>query len=206
MRRLRRGEKGYGFGRPRAASEGDAFHDQIARSAAEFAGPFAIAIARGIDRLDVSGIRLNILVPVRGTPASRQGAELAIALAQASHGSLTAIHIASGQARAPRSWRREFGAALAPMTSADAIIREIVRLGDPYGVEVRGAVSGYGAAPEAILRQIENGRHNLVVMGGTPTGRPAVLWSGRRGGARTSKMFGALRIERAVCFGGSPRA
>jgi hypothetical protein len=35
--------------------------------------------------------------------------------------------VAGGQRR-PRSWQRQVGAALAPATSADAIIREIVRL------------------------------------------------------------------------------
>src|SRR5262249_19893584 len=75
-------KKGYGLlfiGRE-PASEGDTFHDQITRSAVEFGGPFAIAIARGIDRQNMPGARLNILVPVTGTPASRQGAEFAIAL------------------------------------------------------------------------------------------------------------------------------
>src|ERR1700736_5277224 len=120
-----------------------------------FAGPFAIAIARGIDRQETVGTRLNILVPVTGTPISRQGAELAIALAQASQGSLTALHVAGGQRR--RSWRRHVGAALAPATSAAAIIREIVRLGDPYGVEVKGAVRSVRTPQEAILRQIEVG-------------------------------------------------
>jgi nucleotide-binding universal stress UspA family protein len=86
------------------------------------------------------GTQLNILVPVTGgTAVSRQRAELAIALAQASQGSVTALHVASGQRRA-RAWQRLVGAALAPMSSAEAIIREIVRLGDHYGVEVKGAV------------------------------------------------------------------
>ena len=86
------------------------------------------------------GTQLNILVPVTGgTAVSRQRAELAIALAQASQGSVTALHVASGQRRA-RSWQRHVGAALAPMSSAEAIIREIVQLGDHYGVEVKGAV------------------------------------------------------------------
>jgi Kef-type K+ transport system membrane component KefB/nucleotide-binding universal stress UspA family protein len=160
--------KGYGLlfiGRE-PASEGDTFHEQITRSAVGFAGPFAIAIARGIDRQETVGTRLNILVPVTGTPISRQGAELAIALAQASQGSLTALHVAGGQRR--RSWRRHVGAALAPATSADAIIREIVRLGDPYGVEVKGAVRSVRTPQEAILRQLEVGGHNLLVMGVSP--------------------------------------
>jgi Kef-type K+ transport system membrane component KefB len=71
--------KGYGMlfiGRE-PASEGSRFHEQITRSAAGFSGPFAIAIARGIDRLATSGTRFNILVPVTGTTVSRRGAELA---------------------------------------------------------------------------------------------------------------------------------
>ena len=162
-------KKGYGLlfiGRE-PASEGDTFHDQITRSAVEFGGPFAIAIARGIDRENMLGTRLKILVPVTGTPVSRQGAELAIALAQASQGTVTALHVASGQRR-PRSWQRHIGAALAPASSAEAIIREIVRLGDHYGVVVRGAVRSVQTPQEAILGQLEFGDHNLLVMGVSP--------------------------------------
>jgi nucleotide-binding universal stress UspA family protein len=162
-------KKGYGLlfiGRE-PASAGDTFHEQIIRSAVEFGGPFAIVIARGIDRQAMLGTQLRILVPVTGTPVSRQGAELAIALAQASQGAVTALHVASGQRRA-RSWQRHIGAALAPATSAEAIIREIVRLGDHYGVEVRGAVRSVRTPQEAILRQLEVGGHNLLVMGVSP--------------------------------------
>ena len=87
---------------------------QITHSAAKFGGPFAIAIARGIYRQEMLGTQLNILVPVTGTAVSRQCAELAIALAQASQGSVAALHVASGQRRA-RSWQRLVGAALAPV-------------------------------------------------------------------------------------------
>jgi nucleotide-binding universal stress UspA family protein len=85
-------------------------------------------------------------------------------LAQAAHGSVTALHVAAG-ARAPRSWQRQVSAALAPISSADAIIREIVRLGDPYGVDVKGAVRSLDTAQEAIIRQLKSGNHNLLVMG-----------------------------------------
>ena len=162
-------KKGYGFlviGRE-PASEGDTFHEQITRSAAEFGGPFAIAVARGVDRQDTVGPRLNILVPVTGTPVSRYGAEFAIALAQASRGSVTALHVAEGP-RPPRSWQRQVGASLAPISSADAIIKEIVRLGDPYGVEVKGAVRSRDTAQDAIVRQLKSTNHNLLVMGVSP--------------------------------------
>jgi nucleotide-binding universal stress UspA family protein len=57
---------------------------------------------------------------------------------------------------------------LAPATSGEAIIREIVRLGDPYGVEVKGVMREFGPPHEAILRQLENAGHNLLVMGVSP--------------------------------------
>jgi nucleotide-binding universal stress UspA family protein len=183
-------KKGYGLlfiGRE-PASEGETFHEQITRSAVEFAGPFVIAIARGIDRQEAIGNRLNILVPVTGTPISRQGAELAIALAQASQGSVTALHVA-GRQRNPRSWQRHFGAALAPATSADAIIREIVRLGDPYGVEVKGTVRSIRTPREAILRQLEVGGHNLLVIGVSP----------RPGDQLSFGQVPAELLERAEC-------
>ena len=163
-------KKGYGLlliGRE-PASEGDAFHAQITRSVTGFGGPFAIAIARGADRQDLPGTRFNILVPVTGTVVSRRSAEVAIGLAQASQGTVTALHVASGQQRQSRSWGGQVGAALSPRNSADAIIREIVRLGDPYGVEVRGVVRGMHSAAEAILRQLEFGGHNLLVIGVSP--------------------------------------
>ena len=161
--------KGYGLlliGRE-PVSLGDAFDEEVTRSAAGFAGPFAIAIARGIDRREATGARLDILVPVTGTPVSRRGAELAIALSQASAGTVTALHVADIPRR-PRSWQRQVGAALAPRSSADAIIREVVLLGDPYGVSVKGVVRRVGTAAETILRQLKLGNHNLLVMGVSP--------------------------------------
>lgn len=162
-------EKGYGFlviGRE-PASEGHRFHEQIAASAAAFAGPFAITIARGADRSENVGSRPSILVPVSGTATSRRGAEFAIALAQASRGSVTALHFVpqSQGATVARTWQREVGAAIAPMGGANAVIREIVRLGEPYGVAVSPAVKSAGNSQDAILEQITSGRHNLVVMG-----------------------------------------
>jgi Kef-type K+ transport system membrane component KefB/nucleotide-binding universal stress UspA family protein len=146
------------------ASEGDSFHEQITRSAVGFNGAFAIAIARGEHRQDPIGTPLDILVPVTGTAVSRQGAELAIALAQVSRSSVTALHVVGDQRRL-RTWRRRVGAAIARSSSADAIIREIIQHGDPYGVAVKGVVRRLNTTGDAILRQIKTGGHNLLVMG-----------------------------------------
>jgi Kef-type K+ transport system membrane component KefB/nucleotide-binding universal stress UspA family protein len=150
------------------ASTGSSFDTRITRTALSFEGPFAITIAR--ERHGARGVqpaRLNILVPITGTSVSRDGAELAIALAQASQGSVTTLYV-SNQARRSRSWRHQFGTVLVPENSAAAAIREIVELGEHYGVEVRGMVRRGHPTENAIIREIDSGGHNLVVMGVSP--------------------------------------
>jgi len=161
-------KKGYGLlfiGRE-PASEGKQFAPQITRSAVSFGGPIAITIARGESKDAKLSQPLNILVPVTGTPISRQGAELAVALAQGSRGSITALHVAS-HAR-DRRWRVRLGAALAPDASADATIRDIVDLGKAYGVQVRGSIRSRRTTENAIMREIRGGHYDLLVMGVSP--------------------------------------
>jgi nucleotide-binding universal stress UspA family protein len=182
--------KGYGLliiGREEA-SDGGVLDQQITRSAVEFGGAFAIAVARGTDRREKLGVRLKILVPVTGTAVSRRGAELAIALAQASQGAVSALHVADVRRRR-RSWGRQVGAAIAPMSSAEAIIRDIVRLGDHYGVEVRGIVHRADSPEQAILRELKATGCNLLAMGVSP----------RPGGQLFFGHVPAELLERAKC-------
>jgi Kef-type K+ transport system membrane component KefB/nucleotide-binding universal stress UspA family protein len=186
-------KKGYGLmfiGRE-PASEGNKFTEHITRSAVSFGGPIAIVIAR--DERDNSlgdpihddedpddegpvGERpgetrsrpLNILVPVTGTPISRQGAELAVALAQGSRGSVTALHVAGPSSRERPRWGVRLSTALAPDSSADATIQEVIELGKAYGVEVKGTIRSRRTAENAIIREIRGGNYDLLVMGVSP--------------------------------------
>jgi nucleotide-binding universal stress UspA family protein len=161
--------KGYGLlfiGRE-PASEGNRFTDQITRSAVSFGGPIAITIARGTQHPENKGGPLTILVPVTGTSTSRQGAELAIALAQGSRGSVTALHVAGNYPKDKR-WGLRLSTALSPDARADATLRDIVELGKAYGVEVKGTLRSRRTAENAIMREVRSGTYDLLVMGVSP--------------------------------------
>jgi Kef-type K+ transport system membrane component KefB/nucleotide-binding universal stress UspA family protein len=151
------------------AWESDRFNDQITRTAVTFGGPVAITIARGEHRNSPSSEEpLNVLVPVTGTSISRQGAEVAIALAQGSRSRVTALHVAGHGLRERRRWGMRLGAALAPDVSADATLRDIIDLGKAYGVEVKGTVRSRRTPENAIVREIHEGHYDLLVMGVSP--------------------------------------
>jgi nucleotide-binding universal stress UspA family protein len=73
-----------------------------------------------------------------------------------------------GAPRAGSVWRLQFGEALAPRGYADAVVREIVEMGEHYGIEVRSAIRQSGSVRNAVLRELARGPHNLLVMGVSP--------------------------------------
>jgi len=169
-------QKGYGLlliGCEPAASA-ETFAPEITRTVADFPGAFAIAIARGAHRRPPAG-PLHMLVTVSGTRASRQGAEVAITLAQAARGSVTALHVGAARWRAPR-WRLRFGEAFVPRGYADAVVRDIIEMGEHYGVEVRGEIRSSGTLRNAVLRELTRAHYDLLVMGVSPrAGQPLFL-------------------------------
>ncbi len=148
------------------AAVGEAFAPQITRTVAGFSAAFALAIARGLHRRSLAG-PLHVLVTVSGTRVSRQGAEVAIALAQASRGSVTALHVGALRSRGPL-WRLGFGEPFVPRGYADAVVREIIAMGELYGVEVRGEIRQSGTVRNAVLRELARAPHDLLVMGVSP--------------------------------------
>jgi nucleotide-binding universal stress UspA family protein len=138
--------------------------EKIGGIMAAFDGPVAIAIARGRhQREPAEDSDLSVLVPVTGTERSRRGAEIGLALARASLGSVTALHVA--RRRRPHGLRRFHPGWDAFGDNAAAILQEAVRLGDQFGVPIRTAVRTQVAAETAILTQLEEVGYDLVVMG-----------------------------------------
>jgi nucleotide-binding universal stress UspA family protein len=163
--------KGYdllviGVERTTAAHGG--FHEQIARMAEGFEGPLAVAVARGAHVQQPPGRSLNILVPVRGNKVSRRGAEVALALARAGTGAVTALYV-MGTVGLGAAQRR-LGRPTATRRHEEAILKDIVELADRYDTPIRTALRLDTAPEDAILRQARLGSYDLVVMG---VGRPA---------------------------------
>ena len=136
------------------------FHEQVANAARGFEGHLAIVAARGVLRADAAAAPLDILVPVTGAEASRRGAEVALRLARAAGAPVTALFVASPTATS--ATRR---GSLQPKEDNAALLREIVRLGEQYGVAIKTAMRVNIAPADAILRQARLGDHNLIVMG-----------------------------------------
>jgi nucleotide-binding universal stress UspA family protein len=163
----REAQKGYGLlvlGIANTVSPAGGFHEDIARIAASHNGPFAVVVARGPHPEEGE---LNILVPVRGNTVSRQGAEVALALARRSGSAMTALYVLSrvGLGAAQRRLKRPGFS----RRKEEAVLKEIVKLADRHGQPIRTALRLDIAPEDAILRQAHLGKYNLIVLG---VGRP----------------------------------
>jgi Kef-type K+ transport system membrane component KefB/nucleotide-binding universal stress UspA family protein len=167
----REARKGYDLlviGVDRTTAVHGGFHERISRMAAGFEGPLAVVVARGSHVQELPERRLNILVPVRGNKVSRRGAEVALALARAGTGAVTALYVMGtvGLGAAQRRLRRP----TASRRHEETILKDIVELADRYDTPIRTALRLDITPEDAILRQARLGRYDVVVMG---VGRPA---------------------------------
>jgi Kef-type K+ transport system membrane component KefB/nucleotide-binding universal stress UspA family protein len=148
-------EKGYSLmiiGLDKTVARRNEFHDDITKLAAGFEGPLAVLDVRDKLLEHPLDAKLNILVPVNGNEYSRRAAEVAIAVARASHAPLTALYVAPGGKK--RSRRYE-----------EAILKDISKLAETYDTEVRTAVRADVAAEDAILKELSRKPYSLVVIG-----------------------------------------
>jgi Kef-type K+ transport system membrane component KefB/nucleotide-binding universal stress UspA family protein len=160
-------EKGYdmlfvGVARTLESKEGrgGGYATSIADVIREFKGASAVAVSKGDRPTETLKQTLNILVPTTGTDYSRRAAEVAVALAKASGGAITALHVSPPPdvvelIRRPREL----------LQSGRALVREVEALGKREGVKVVPLVKARPVPEAAILRRIRRGRHNLLVLG-----------------------------------------
>jgi nucleotide-binding universal stress UspA family protein len=125
--------------------------------AGAFEGSVAIAVARGAFAEDPLDPAMEILVPIPGSGVSRNGAEVALAIAQAASAPITALAIAS--VGAPLESERRHG-----RREDVEILREIVRMAGYFNVGVRSLV-GKGDTQEAVRTAVGKSRRCLIVLG-----------------------------------------
>jgi Kef-type K+ transport system membrane component KefB/nucleotide-binding universal stress UspA family protein len=155
--------KGYGLmvlGVAELADSDGAFATEPARFAAAFDGALAIALARGEHLEEAPADKFRILVPITGTDVSRRAAEVAVAIARATDAPVTALYVSNkaggnGASRFSSPTHRH----------EEAILKDIVALGERYDRPIRTSLKADIAPEEAILRKVRSGRHNLIVMG-----------------------------------------
>jgi Kef-type K+ transport system membrane component KefB/nucleotide-binding universal stress UspA family protein len=153
--------KGYsiafvGIDRPVSETE-QRFEDRVQRLVTAFDGPVAIVV-NAAAAAGPTDSPLDILVPTTGRQDSWLATEIALALAHASQGSLTALHVFDPQ----EDTELLRGRARRPGMS---LLVDIHRLGKRSGVPVKG-MTATNAKPETeIRRAVRGGRFNLVVLG-----------------------------------------
>jgi nucleotide-binding universal stress UspA family protein len=103
--------------------------------------------------------KLHILVPVNGTEQAKRGAEVAIVLARATNSPVTALYVAPREAVSKRLRRP------ASRQNREAILKDVVDLASGYGLDVQTAVTADSAANDAILKEAERRKNNLIVLG-----------------------------------------
>ena len=160
--------KGFGLfwlGVEPAVDSAGIIHADVAGAIAGFNGNSAIVFARGALGAGDAGRPLRLLLAVTGTAYSSRAADVALALAQASAGTLTALYVDPEAAIV--SWHQDLGGTLRSRRHGSAVLREVVELGRHYGIAVRGRVKYTPDAARAILGELDAGRYDLLVMGVT---------------------------------------
>ena len=132
------------------------FEARLQRLVAAFDGPFAIMVNGG--SANAAAGPLDILVPTGGSPDARLATEIALALAAASHGKLTALHVfdPSDDTLLLRGRARRLGMSM---------LLDVHRLGKRSGVPVRGLTATNNHPETEIHRAAFRGQYDLVVLG-----------------------------------------
>jgi len=153
------------------------FHNHLDQLLATFDGPVAIAL-NGL----AFGQATRILVPTGGAPEARLASEVALALAKATGGRLTALHVFDPQEDTDMlrgRQRRGLGV---------SVLRDVRRLGKRSNVPVDVQTTTHSRPDLAIRRLAASAKFDLVVVG-------ASLRVGERKflGPRTAALVQALK-------------
>lgn len=167
--------KGYsiafvGIARP-TASSAPRFEEPLHGLATTFDGPIGIVINGGRFQLSLDA-PIDILVPTDGGPDARLATEIGLALAGASRGTLSVLHVFDPRddTLLLRGRARRLGM---------SVLVDARRLGRRSGVPVKGLTAIHSQPESEIGRIARNGRYDLVVLG-TALRRGEVKFPGPR--------------------------
>ena len=139
-----------------SASGTSEFHENVVQVTLGFDGPVAITATRGeLDRMP--NHPLNILVPVNGTEQAKRGAEAAIVIARATNSQLTVLYVAPRETGGKRQRRSK--------SHQEAILKEVAQMAGGYNLDIHTAMLSDAAANDAIVKEAERRKHNLIVIG-----------------------------------------
>ena len=136
---------------------GARFENQLQSLIGSFDGPVAIVI-NGPRLPAESSATLNILVPTGGTPEARLATEIGLALAKATNGTLTALHVFDPRDDTEHLRGRGRRQGL-------SILVEARRLGKRGDIPVATLAMTNPSPERAIRRATRTGNYNLVVIG-----------------------------------------
>jgi Kef-type K+ transport system membrane component KefB len=154
-------ERGYdivfvGIDRPVAESQ-LRFEERLQKLVDGFAGPVAIAV-NGAGAAGPADVPLDILLPAAGTQDARLATEIAISLAGASKGNVTALHVFDPQTDTAVLRGRGRRAGM-------SVLVDVHRAGKRGGVPVRGLTATSLRPESEIRRALRGGGFDLVVLG-----------------------------------------
>jgi Kef-type K+ transport system membrane component KefB/nucleotide-binding universal stress UspA family protein len=159
------GEKGYDMlflGLEKMHEKDGGFTAAVDKAVRDFDGALALVMAGDGDSDVLDAKDFSILVPVNGTEASRNGAEVAFALSSSRKSKITALHVAERAASNGAKRGRSSGG----RRNEKAVLEDATRLAKRYGYErIKTAVHVDMVPEEAILREAETGGANLIVIG-----------------------------------------
>jgi len=154
------------------------FPPRVTAIAKDFDGCLGVLASNDPEHLPPVNRRMRILVPINGTPAARNAAEIAFAIARPLNARVTALY--AGQGAAARNTTRP---------QEEAALKDVADLAERYDVYLRTALHARGSADAAILRL--GASHNLIVMGVSQ--RPGEqLFFGNTANAVLKKHAGAI--------------
>lgn len=137
----------------------------ITRTVTQFKGVFAISLARGSHVETEPRGPLRILVPITGTAYSRNATEVALSLAHATRGSLTAMYVS--QTRTSPGWTGRLRRTLSLDLESEGILKDVADLAQHFEARMRPLIQRSRTPETSILEEFNRGHYDLMVVGVT---------------------------------------